>query len=273
MEENWMKKYLGEFIGTYILILFGVGAVFMAVYVGAYADLLPIMWMWGIAVAVAVYVGAAMSGAHYNPTVTVAMAVWNGFPWKQVVPFFVSQLAGAFLAAGTLWLMFGNFAPFFEAANGLVRGEFGSQLSGMVFFCSIPNPGAVGFTPEAYAKVPLYAGFIAEFIGGAVLVMMVMVLLERRNALQPPISIFPLTLALVVVAIVGITAPLSMTSLNGARDLGPRILAYILGWGDMAFPGARGEFWIPTIAPMLGGIFGGFVFKKVIVPNYPALED
>lgn len=80
-----------------------------------------------------------------------------------------------------------------------------------------------------------------------------------------------MVLAVAVFALVALTAPLSMTSLNGARDLGPRFLAYLPGWGDMAFPGPRGEFWIPTVAPILGGIFGGFVFQKIVLPLYPPL--
>jgi glycerol uptake facilitator protein len=271
--ENWGKKYLGEFIGTYLLVLVGCGAVFAAVYEGIFADLLPIMFLWAFAVAIAVYVGAAICGAHYNPSVTIAMAVWAKFPWKKVIPYIASQLAGAFFAACTLWALFSGFAAPFEAANKLVRGEFGSQLSGMVFFCSIPNPGAVGFTPEAYAKVPLYVGFLSEFIGTAFLLIMIFVLLEQRNNFAPNLNMFPLALGVAVFAIVALTAPLSMTSLNGARDLGPRILAYFLGWGKMAFPGPRGDFWIPTVAPILGGIFGGFVYNKIIQPLYPGITN
>lgn len=271
MEENWLKKYLAEFIGTYVLVFFGVGAVFAAVYVGAFKDLLPVMWLWGFAVAIAVYVGAAVSGAHFNPSVTITMAVWRRFPWKHVTPFILSQIVGAFCAALTLWVLFGGFAAPFEATNHLVRGEFGSQFSAMVFATYIPNPGIVGFTPEAYAKVPLYVGFLSEFIGTMFLLLMIFVLLEERNGVKPHISGFPIILAVVVFAIVSITAPLSMTSLNGARDLGPRFLAYLLGWRDMVFPGPRGEFWIPTVAPILGGIFAGFVYDKIVLPLYPRI--
>ncbi len=271
MQENWFNKYVGEFIGTYILCFFGVGAVFAAVYVGVFKDLLPIMWLWGFAVAIAAYVGAAISGAHYNPSVTITMAVWKGFPWRRVTPYILSQLAGAFCAALTLWIMFQGFAAPFETANHLVRGQFGSQLSAMVLATYIPNPAIVGFTAEAYTKVPLYAGFISEFIGTMFLVLMIFVLLEERNALKPHISLFPVALAVVVFAIVALTAPLSMTSLNGARDLGPRFLAYLLGWGRMAFPGPRGEFWIPTVAPILGGVFAGFVYHKIVLPLLPGV--
>jgi glycerol uptake facilitator protein len=272
MSEKWSSKYIMEFIGTFLIVFFGCGAVFVAIYVGAYKDLTPVMWMWAFAVAIPVYVGAAVSGAHFNPSVTLALAVWRGFPWNKVPAYIASQLAGAFCGAATLWFaLFRGFAAPFEAANHLVRGQFGSQFSAMVFACFIPNPAVVGFTPEAYSKVPLYVGFLSEFIGTALLMLMILALLEDRNSLKPAMPFFPYALAVVIFAIVGITAPLSMTSLNGARDLGPRILAYLLGWGKMAFPGPRGEFWIPTIAPICGAIFAGFVYDKICLKLFRGL--
>jgi glycerol uptake facilitator protein len=255
-----------EFIGAYVIVLIGCGAVFVAVYIGACKDLAPVMLMWAFAVVIPVYVGAAVSGACFNPSVTIALAVWRGFPWRRVPAHLVSQVAGAFCGAVTLWFaLHKGFAPFFEAQHHLVRGVFGSQFSSMVFTCCIPNPGIVGYTADAYAKVPLYAGFFSEFIGTAVLLIMIFALLEEKNSLKPSMPAFPYILGAVVFAVVGLTAPLSMTSLNGARDLGPRILAYMLGWGDMAFPGLRGEWWILTVAPILGAVFAGFVYDKIAV--------
>ncbi len=272
VKENWFAKYAMEFIGDYFIVLFGCGAVFVAVYIGAYKDLYPVMVMWLFAVAIPVYLGVPVSGAHFNPSVTIALAVWRGFPWSKVPAYIAAQIAGAFCAAATLWFaLFKGFAAPFEAANHLVRGQFGSQLSAMVFTCYIPNPGIVGFTPEAYAKVPLYAGFMAEFIATAILMFVILALLEERNSIKPHISAFPWILGGVILALVGLTAPLSMTSLNGARDLGPRILAYLLGWGRMAFPGPRGEWWITTVAPICGAVFAGFLYDKVFVKVYPVL--
>lgn len=273
MLEKWSSKYVMEFLGTYLIVFLGCGAVFVAIYVGAYKDLAPVMFMWGLAVAIPVYVGAAISGAHFNPSITIALATWRGFPWRKVPAYIASQIAGAFCAAATLWFaFFQGFAAPFEAANHLVRGQFGSQLSSMVFTCYIPNPAIVGFTPEAYSKVPLYAGFFSEFIGTAFLMLMVLALLEERNNLKPSMVFFPYALGAVVFAVVGLTAPLSMTSLNGARDLGPRILAYLLGWGKMAFPGPRGEFWILTVAPILGAVFAGFLYDKIALKLFHEAE-
>ena len=77
------------------------------------------------------------------------------------------------------------------------------------------------------AKVPLYAGFFSEFIGTAVLVIMIFALLEEKNSLKPPMPAFPYILGAVVFAVAGLKALLSMASLNGARDIGPRILEII----------------------------------------------
>jgi glycerol uptake facilitator protein len=129
----------------------------------------------------------------------------------------------------------------------------------------------VGFTAEAYAKVPLYAGFLSEFIGTAILLLMIFALLEERNSLKPAMTFFPYALGIVIFAVIGLTAPLSMTSLNGARDLGPRILAYLLGWGKIAFPGPRGEFWILTVAPICGAVFAGFLYDKICVKIFPGV--
>ncbi len=271
MEENWLQKYLGEFIGTFTLVFFGVGVVFVAVYIGAFKDLLPVMWMWGFAVAIAVYIGAAISGAHFNPSVTIALAIWRDFPWRRVVPYIIAQVFGAFCAAWVLWALYHGFAAPFEAANHLVRGELGSQLSAMVFTCYIPNPAIVGTGADAWAKVPLWVGALSEFLGTMFLMLMILVLIEDRNVSKPSGALFPVSLGIAVFAIVALTAPLSMTSLNAARDLGPRIVAYILGWGKIAFPGPRGEFWIPELVPIIGAIFAGFVYEKIILPLYPPL--
>jgi glycerol uptake facilitator protein len=269
MEKNNVNRYVMEFVGTFFIVFFGCGTVFVAVYIGAFKDLLPVMWMWAFAVAIPVYVGAAVSGAHFNPSVTLALALFRGFPWRLVPGYVAAQFAGAFVGAAVLWFgLYQGFAAPFEAANHLVRGEFGSQLSSMVFATYIPNPGIVGTTAEAYAKVPLVTGFCSEFIGTALLMFMILQLLEAKNALKPSIVLFPYALGIVVFAIVALTAPLSMTSLNGARDLGPRTLAWLLGWGAMAFPGPRGDFWIPTIAPICGAVFAGWFHDRIFLRLY-----
>ncbi|MGO9316052.1 MAG: aquaporin [Syntrophobacteraceae bacterium] len=102
MDQKWSSKYMREFIGTYLVVFIGWGTVFVAVYAGAFKDLKLVMFMWALAVAIPVHVGAAVSGAHFNPSVTIALAVWRGFPRSKVPAYLLSQLAGTFRGAITL---------------------------------------------------------------------------------------------------------------------------------------------------------------------------
>src|SRR5262249_46085582 len=89
-----------EVLGTYILIFFGCGAVHAAVLTGAQAGLWQVAIVWGVAIMLAVYVVGGISGAHINPAITVALATWGRFSWKEVLPYIARQLAGALRAAG-----------------------------------------------------------------------------------------------------------------------------------------------------------------------------
>src|SRR5256714_13743199 len=91
-------EYVGEFAGTMILILFGVGVVAQVVAAGL-GNHDSIAWAWGLGVTLGVYTAARVSGAHLNPAVTLALAVFKGFSWRKVVPFWIAQFLGAFTAA------------------------------------------------------------------------------------------------------------------------------------------------------------------------------
>ncbi|MCJ7822746.1 MAG: aquaporin, partial [Armatimonadetes bacterium] len=139
---------LSEFLGTLILVFFGVGAVNTAVLAGAQQGLWQVAAVWGVAVALAIYMAGAVSGAHINPAITAAMAVWRGFPKAKVAPYMLSQLAGAFCGSLILYGLFHGMVAHFAAVNGLVRGGPGSELSAMVFGEYFPNPGMIGTTGE-----------------------------------------------------------------------------------------------------------------------------
>src|SRR5437868_2689294 len=98
---------IAEFIGTFIVILIGDGAVAAAVLANQ-LDGWGVAMMWGLAVTFGIYVAGTVSGAHFNPAVTVAMAVFRGFPIRNIVPFILSQIAGAFSAAACLYLFWHN---------------------------------------------------------------------------------------------------------------------------------------------------------------------
>src|SRR5947208_7953771 len=111
MSRTTLREAAAEFFGTFILIMFGVGVVAQVVLSGRTAgDYLSINIGWGLAVTMGVYVAAGVSGAHLNPAVTLALAVFRGFPWRKVAPYMLVQTAGAFVGAA---LVFWNYHPAF----------------------------------------------------------------------------------------------------------------------------------------------------------------
>jgi len=261
---------LSEFLGTLILVFFGVGAVNTAVLAGAQQGLWQVAVVWGVAIALAIYTAGAVSGAHINPAITAAMAVWRGFPKVKVAPYMLSQLAGAFCGSLILYGLFHGMIAHFEAVNGLVRGGPGSELSAMVFGEYFPNPAMIGTSAEAYRQVPLVTAMFGEAIGTAFLACFVFALTEPRNPDTPRFMV-PIFIGLAVSIIISIVAPLTQAGLNPARDFGPRLVSYIFGWGSVAIPGARGGFLtVYILSPVIGAVFGAGVYQWVVRQYLPA---
>jgi glycerol uptake facilitator protein len=255
---------LSEFFGTLILVFFGVGSVNTAVLAGAQQGLWQVAVVWGVAIALAIYTTGAVSGAHINPAITVAMAAWRGFPKAKVLPYIAAQLAGAFCGSLILYGLFHGMIAHFEAANGIVRGQAGSQLSAMVFGEYFPNPAMIGTTVEAFRQVSHVTAMFGEAIGTAFLACFVFSLTEPRNPESPRFMV-PIFIGLTVSIIISIIAPLTQAGLNPARDFGPRLVSYVFGWGSVAIPGPRaGFFTVYILAPIIGALFGAGVYQGLV---------
>jgi glycerol uptake facilitator protein len=265
--ETTVGEYGSEFLGTFVLIMFGDGAVAMTVAAlnqsgrgdelfAAAGDWMLIATGWGLAVALAVYVAGGISSAHINPAVTLAMAVFRGFPWRKVPGYMVAQVLGAFVAGALIYLNYKQAINSFEAANDITRGEQNSIPSFSIF---------ATFPAEYYSNA---AGpFLDELIGTALLVGIVLALVDEFN-MAPRANMAPLIIGFVVFAIGMSFGANSGYAINPARDLGPRLFAWIQGWGEIAVPGDYGNvnsyMWVPILGPLVGGLVGALVYNFFI---------
>ncbi len=255
------RALVGEYIGTFILVFFGVGAVNAAVVTGAQAGLWQVAVVWAFGVSLGIYTASSLSGAHINPAITAAFAIFNRFPWSRVVPYWIAQIAGAACASLVLYAMFSDSIIEFERINGLLRGGPGSELSGMVFGEYFPNPAIFGTAEDAWRVVTLRTAFIAEVVGTAMLALLVFTLTSDSNPSRPPTALAAVLIGVGVAAIISVIAPLTQAALNPARDFGPRLVSYFLGWGEIAIPGPRGGWLLVYIvAPICGAIIGGAIY-------------
>lgn len=267
-----LKECLAEVVGTFILIFIGNMAVAMAVNTGA-MNLWGVAMLWGLAVVLAVYAVGPISGAHLNPAVTISMALFRDLSWKKVIPYILSQITGAFLASALIFGLWNGFWLPLAEKLGVTIGGTGSQKIMMVFSCFYPNPGIVGTDGAAWAKVSTGTAFGVEMAITGVLIFMILALTEDRHEGSPKSNLVPWFIGLVVAALVGIAAPLTMAALNPARDFGPRLFAYLAGFGEVAFPGPRGnEWWLFILAPIAGGVSGGMVYEFVVRPLFGKVD-
>ena len=256
------------------MVFAGTSVVAAAVLAGAQVGLWQVAVAWAVGVALAIYLTGAVSGAHLNPAVSLAFAIFRprDFPLRFLLPYWVSQLLGAVLAGLTVLLLYGPFIRRFEEQHGLDRGEPGSQLSAMMFGEYFPNPGMTGTGEAAQALVSPLGAAAVEGVGAGILVLMIFALVDRRNSSLPVKHLAPVFIGLTVALIISMLAPLTQGGWNPARDFGPRLVAFFAGWGEMAIPGPSRGFWAYIAGPMIGGPLGAAVYEYLIRPALPPEE-
>lgn len=267
-----LSACMAESIGTFILVLFGIGSVAAAVFTGAQVGLWQVAAVWGFGVTLAIYASSAVSGAHLNPAVSLAFAIFRSdqFPVNRLFAYWAAQLIGALIAGLAVLILFSPFIDRFEAENDIVRGEAGSQRSAMAFGEYFPNPGM--FDSAMFSVSPLHA-FAVEAFGTAILAFVIFALTERRNAGIPTNGMVPFFIGFTVAALISLFAPITQAGWNPARDFGPRIVSWLAGWGEIAIPGPEGGFWIYILGPLVGAPLGALLFKLVIEPGLPGGES
>jgi glycerol uptake facilitator protein len=251
----------GEFLGTFMLVLFGTGAVAVTVLFKAHVGLLQVAAVWGIGVTLAIYATRHLSCAHLNPAVSLGMVLANRMSARLLPWYVAAQLLGAIAAGGMVIMLFGDSIASYEAAHQITRGTSASVRTAMMFGEYFPNPEVVDISPV----VTMGTAALAEGLGTFLLVMLIFVLTEGCNVGRPGDRTTPVFIGAAVAAIISVVGPLTQAGLNPARDFGPRLVAYLAGWDSVAIPGPRGGFLtVYILAPFLGGAAAAICFRFLV---------
>ena len=257
-----MKDFLGELLGTFILTMFGCGSVAVAVLFGEYTSIFQIAIVWGLAVTLAIYVTRHLCPAHLNPAVSVSMVLGKRMPARKLPSYLLAQFIGALLAGIMVLVLFNPSIESYELAHGIERGTAASVDTARMFGEFYPNPG-----DALVSTVSMPLAIVAEAVGTFVLVLFIFCFTEDCNVGRPDSNIAPMFIGLTVSICITLIAPLTQAGFNPARDFGPRVVAWLAGWGDAAFPDSDGGFfWVYILGPILGGAVATAFFVYVLEP-------
>ncbi|MDM0676366.1 MIP/aquaporin family protein [Clostridium perfringens] len=233
-----MASLLAELIGTMLLIILGDGVVANVVLKktkGNSSGWIVITTGWALAVAIPAAIFTSVSGALFNPALTIALAIVGQFTWSQVIPYIIAQLLGAFLGAVVVYITYYNH---FE--------ETEDQNSKLGVFCTIPEI-------EDH-KI----NFLTEFIGTFVLTFAVLGIGAQNIDYGVKVIIVGCLIWAIGLSLGGPTG----YAINPARDFGPRLAHFLLpihGKGSSKWEYA----WIPIVAPIIGAICGALVYVNI----------
>jgi glycerol uptake facilitator protein len=235
VDANLSRRLLTEAVGTGLLIVFGPGSVVAALAIGGgqlnYAGLGIIALSFGLVVALVIYAFGTTSGAHINPAVTVSLAATRRFPWREVVPYVVAQLAGA--VVGGL----------------LVVAVFGTRSAGL------SHVGSVAFTPG----IEYWRATLAEAVGTFLLLLAIMALAVDKRA---PVGWAGLMIGLSVTCSIVVIGPLTGSAINPARMFGPWVASSLTGGGA-----PWSQAWAYVIGSLVGGCLAAFVYDLLARPR------
>ncbi|KAJ3731506.1 aquaporin-like protein [Lentinula guzmanii] len=254
---TWMCKQsliAAEFTGVMILIIFGTGVVSQVVLSSNPAvaptpkgEYLSISFGWAAGTALGVWVCLGISGGHINPAITIAFATWRGFPWKKVPGYIFGQLMGGVVGAALVYADYFHAIDIYEGGRG-VRTLKTASL----------------FSTYALDYMTNVSCFFSEFFATAILVIVILATTDKGNG-PPPLGLLPLVL---FILILGLGACLGMETgyaVNPARDLGPRLLTSMVGYGSAVYT-FRNQYWLwcPVLAPILGAQAGAMFYDVLL---------
>jgi aquaporin Z len=223
------RRCVAEFFGTFWLVLGGCGsAVLAAAFPGLGIGFVGVAFAFGLTVLTMAYAIGHISGAHLNPAVTLGLVTGKRFPARDLLPYWISQVVGAVVAAGILYLI-ASGKDGFDTTSGFASNGFGAH------------------SPGGYS---LMACLITEIVMSMFFILIIMGSTDRRV----PNGFAPIAIGLGLTLIHLISIPVTNTSVNPARSTGPAL--FVGGW-------ALGQLWLFWIAPLIGGAVGGVLYETI----------
>lgn len=225
-----VNRALAEFLGTFMLVFGGCGsAVLAAAFPGVGIGLLGVALAFGLTVLTMAYAVGRVSGGHFNPAVTVGLFTAKRIPASDIIPYILAQVFGAIAAAGVLVVIATGKPGFSVVASGFAANGFGEH------------------SPGGYS---LLAGFVCE----VVLTFFFLLIILGSTEARAPQGFAPIAIGLALTLIHLISIPVTNTSVNPARSLGPAV--FVGGW-------ALAQLWMFWVAPLIGAVIAGLVYPIV----------
>jgi aquaporin Z len=238
METTMLKRLSAEFFGTFWLVFGGCGsAVLSAAFPGLGIGFLGVALAFGLTVVTMAYACGAISGAHFNPAVTLGLFAGGRFSGKDVVPYIVVQVIGGIAAAAVLYVIASGKAGFDATASGFASNGFGDH------------------SPGGYS---LHACMVSEFV----LTAMFLLVIHGATDKRAPAGFAPLAIGLTLTLIHLISIPVTNTSVNPARSTGVALFQ-----GTWAVQ----QLWMFWLVPLIGGVVGGLVYRFLLAENESSL--
>nr|G5CTG4.1 RecName: Full=Aquaporin-7; Short=AQP-7 [Milnesium tardigradum]AEP14561.1 aquaporin 7 [Milnesium tardigradum] len=257
--NEYVRLFLAEFLGTFILIVFGCGTVAVTILSKHQSqDFFSVNVGFFLGIAFGVFIAGGVSGGHLNPAVTLAFAVINKCKWRKVPVYMAAQYLGAWVGSAILT------AIYYDALHNHDQGNRTIETAGI--YASYPQ------------EFLTWQGGLADQIFATLLLMMgILALTDERNMVGPTGRAYvPLLVGLLVLAI-GLAFGFNCGyPINPARDFGPRLFTAMAGWGTQVFSEPRGTYnwwWIPIIGPHVGAIIGALAYNFFIGYHWPKERD
>jgi aquaporin Z len=235
-----LQKLSAEAIGTFWLTFGGCGsAVIAANFPQIGIGLVGVAFAFGLTLLTMAYTIGHISGCHINPAVTVGLAAGGRFPASQIGPYVIAQVIGAIVGAALLYLI-ASGAPGFDIAKGFAANGYGDH-----------SPG--------------HYGLLSCFVMEIVMTMMFLFIIMGATHGKAPVGFAPIPIGLGLTLIHLVSIPVTNTSVNPARSIGPALFA-----GSWAI----GQLWLFIVAPLIGGVLGGVIYRSISEqPSAPVVGD